>query len=290
MEYTSRFRPLMNKSKNILLIIAFCLFSNLVKAQISIEHFFAEVKNFVAADYSQANLALLKKWSDSSYVTNNSKKKIKQLWYRGKLVTKDDAIIEFIFFASELSAIGDKKCNGTILIKSKEGCNASLLKSTLGYIPKYSMSFDTVTINTAPTCSCDKVYLHFNNYSQPTNKVLESVDTSIAGLLKHEYFDFYFSDINKKTSKWQLEFKDFMQPYSKALIEMLKLKKLKSIFEIIGLKNKGYSWAFAEGLWYYNSLHSILSKEQLKLIENYNGRKGMIPFRNKEELQKVYSF
>lgn len=290
MEYTRRFRPLMNKIQSIKLIAVFCLCSNQMVAQVTLKSFFSEIKHFVAADYSQANLEVLKKWSDSSYVINAGKKKTKQLWYRGKLVTKDNVTIEFTFFTSELSAIGDKKCNGTILIKSKGGCNASLLKSTLSYIPKYYMSFDTVNIIAAPTCSYDKIYLHFNNYNLPTNRVLESVDTSIVGLLKHEYFDFYFSDINKKTSKWQSEFKDFMQPYSKALIEMLKLKKLKSIFEIIALKNKGYSWSFAEGLWYYNSLHSILNKEQLTIIENYNGKKGMIPFRSKEELQKVYLF
>lgn len=280
----------MKKMKNTTFLIVFFLYSNPIKAQLTLESFFSEIKNFVAADYSRANIGVLKKWSDSSYATNDSNKKIKQLWFRGKIDTRDNAIIEFTFFASELTAIEDKKCNGTIVIESKEDCNAALLMSIMSFIPKYYMSFDTVKIIKGLRCSAGKVYLHFNNYSPLTNKVLASVDTSLVGLLKHEYFDFYFSDVNKRSSKWQLELKDFMQPYSEALTKMIKMKKLKSIFEIMALTNKGYSWSLAEGLWYYNSLHPILDERQLTQIENYNGKKGMIPFRTKEELQKVYLF
>ena len=290
MEYSIKFRPLMNKTKNIIFIIVFCLCSNKITAQVTLEFFFAEIKNFVGANYSKKNLEVIKKWSDSNYISNNVIKGIKQIWYRGKLKTKEGANIDFVFFVSEFTLIGDKKCNGAILISNSGSCNAALLRSTLGHIPKYNMSFDTVKIISAATCSCNEIRLIFNNYNPPVNHVLESVDTSITALLKHEYFDFYFANVDKKISTWQKEFKTFMQPYSVALKEMLKMGKLKSIFDIIALKNKGYSWSLAEGLWYYNSLHSILNKEQLAIIETYNGNNGMISFRTKLELEEIYKF
>jgi hypothetical protein len=282
---------MMIKQYSIFFIASICyLFTNTAKAQVTLDSFFGQIKNFVAANYSKKNLDVIKKWSDSNYISSNSKKKIKQIWYRGNLKTKEGANIDFVFFSSELTAIGEKKCNGTILINYKGDCNAALLRSVLGYIPKYYMNFDTVKVAGTTTCSCNEIRLHFNNYNVAVNQVLETVDTSLTALLKHEYFDFYFANVNQKGSTWQAEFKTFMQPYSEALIEMLRMGKLKSIFEIIALKNKGYSWSLAEGLWYYNSLYSVLTKEQVEIVESYNDKKGMLPFRHKDELKIIYKF
>jgi len=280
----------MIRIKNILFTLVFCLYVNKIEAQVSIGSFFSGIKQFVAANYSIKDLQTIKRWSDSNHVSNNSKKKIRQLFYRGELKTKEGVNIDFVFFASELATNGNKKCNGTIVISSNKGCKAALLKSTFGYIPKYNLSFDTAKVVSGDVCSCEQVRLHFNNYNTQVNRVLETVDTSIISLLKKEYFDFYFADVNIKTSTWQTDFKTFMQPHSDVLTALVNKNNIKGIFDIIALYNKGYSWSLSEGLWYYNTLHSVLTREQSKIIEAYNGKKGMIFFRPKEDLEKVYKF
>lgn len=273
----------------IFFVASFCLFSNNSKAQISLETFIAKIRSFVTADYSKDDLATLKEWSDSSYDQKDSKRRIRQVWYKGSLTTKEGAGIEFVLTASELTATSEKKTTGNIFIRHRGDCDV-LLCPVLGYIAKHQMSFDTVTVANGITCSCDKIFLHFNNYSPSTNKVLENVDTSLIKLIKHEYFDFYFTDLNRQTSKWQNEFKTFMQPYSDALTALVNKGNIKGVFDIINLKNKGYSWFLAEGIWYYNSLHPCLTAEQIKIINSYNGEKELISFRPAEELRKVYKF
>jgi hypothetical protein len=266
------------------------MLSGNLKAQMPLETFFSEIKQVVKADYSKKNLAIIENWSDSSYATNNRKKEIKQNYYKGILRTNEGAVIDFVFFVSKLKLINVQRSTGSIIIRNEEGCNAALLRSVLGFIPKYYISFDTVSVISGANCSCTEIRLHFNNYSPSTNNVLENTDTSLITLLKHEYYDFYFADVNRRTATWQDEFRTFMQPYSEALIVLLNKKNIKGVFDLISLRNKGYSWYLAEGLWYYNSIYPILNKEQFNIIDSYNGHNGMLFFRSSEELKDVYKF
>ena len=119
---------------------------------------------------------------------------------------------------------------------------------------------------------------------------MNKFDSLTKKLIMHEYFDLYFCDINKISSSWKIERKNFEPPYSDVLIELVSKKNIKSVFSLIELKNEGFSWNLAEGLWYYNSINNILNKEQLRIVERYNGGNGMITFRTKEELAKIYKF
>ena len=105
---------------------------------------------------------------------------------------------------------------------------------------------------------------------------------------------FKLSEAIKKVSSfffpWKKEFKTFMQPHSEVLVILISKGKIKYIFDIISLKNKGYSWLLAEGLWYYNTLHPCLTPEQIKIIQSYNGMKDMINFRTIGELKSIYKF
>jgi len=119
---------------------------------------------------------------------------------------------------------------------------------------------------------------------------LERVDPALTGLLKHDYFDLYFTDLSPGTSRWQSYYRNFMQPYCKTLIALIQKGNIQGLFDIINLKNKGYSWFLSEGLWYYNSLHPYLTQAQMKIVDSFNGKDGMISFRSKEELEKIYKF
>ncbi|MBN8853758.1 MAG: hypothetical protein BGO55_11445 [Sphingobacteriales bacterium 50-39] len=271
-------------------LIAICLFlTRAAKAQESLETFIAGIHRFACANYTGKDFLRLKAWSDSSYVQNDNKKHIKQVWFRGNMISKEGAQIEFTFAGYNLKTTGEKKAWGSILFSHRRDCDV-LLQPVLGYLAQNSFSYDTLQIKDGFTCTYDKIYLVFNNYSPSTNKVLQDIDTSLTRLLKHEYFDFYFGDINRATSTWQKEFRTFMQPNSDVLIALLKKNNIPGIFRLIALPNKNYSWFLAEGLWYYNSLHPCLTPEQTKTVEAFNGKDGMISFRPSEELREVYKF
>jgi len=279
---------MMNLRNMFFAIFCFVLAST-AKTQPSLETYVSDVSHFVSANYSKKDLSKIKAWSGSSSTENNIKKHIKHLWYRGKIISKEGASIEFMFFSSELKATGEKRTSGFILFSHRGDCDV-LLQPVLRYITESRFNYDTLHIKDGLTCSMDKIYLHFDNYSPSTNKVLQDIDTSLTKVLKREYFDFYFGDINKATSTWQTEFKTFMQPYSDALIALLTKNNIPGVFRLIALPNKGYSWFLAEGLWYYNSLHPCLTPEQMKIIDAYNGKDGMISFRPAENLKEVYKF
>lgn len=279
------------KSIRHLLIVATCFsISTKAAAQVSLETFFKEASNFMAANYTKKDLRKIKQWSDSTYVLSNSKKDTKHQGFKGKLITNEGVNIEFDFLASELTKINEKKSNGSISINHYGDCMGARVCDVLGIISRYPVSFDTINVIQGTMCSCNEVRLHFNNYSPSTNKVLQDIDTSLTVALKHEYFDFYFADINAHTSTWQEEFRTFMQPYSAILIALLKKNDIESVFKLIALKNKGYSWSLAEGLWYYNTLHPCLTTEQMKIVDSYNGKQEMLFFRPAEELKQIYKF
>jgi len=274
----------------IIYLFASCFFvAQAAKTQASLETFIAGIHRFARANYTNKDLSRLKAWSDSSFVRNDRKKHIKQVWYRGKMTSKEGAQIEFKFAGSDLKSTDEKMSWGSVSLSHRGDCDV-VLEPVLASMAKNSFSYDTLQIKDGPTCRMDKIYLHFQNYSPSTNLVLEDIDTSLTQLLKHEYFDFYFGDINNATPTWQQEFRTFMQPNSDALIALLKKNNIPGIFRLIALPNKKYSWFLAEGLWYYNSLHPCLTPEQTKIVEAFNGKDGMISFRPSEELKEVYKF
>ena len=252
-----------------------------VNAQITLDSCFKTFRRFVAVDYSNKDLRTIKKWSDSTYIMVNKKKGAKHQFFKGSLKCRDNVIIEFDILISSLKLSADERCGGTICIYGDD----QPFDAT-----KYSSGFDSVYIKYDSLGRVKKRCLYFYNYDNSTNQVLERVDTSLSVLLKREYYDFYFADLDKRTSKWQVEFKTFMQPYSDGLIALIRRRNIAEVFDIIGLRNKGYSWFLVEGLWYYNELHPCLTKEQMKIIDRYNGKNGMIPFRSEKDLEKVYNF
>jgi len=253
---------------------------NPADAQIPVDSFFRACRPFIAMHYSQHDLRMVRKWSDSLSKSGDKKFGIKNQYFRGKMVTTDNTTIEFLFYFSRLERSSDDKLVGTV----------SVYGGSKDLFPVYRSWFDSVWTEYDSSTQVTRQYFRFFKYSNPTNLVLERVDPAIKGMIKHEYFDCYFNDLNKSTSNWQHVFKNFMQPYSGTFIALIKKGDIQGIFDIINLKNKGFSWFLAEGLWYYNSLHPCLTPEQLSIVDSYNGKGELIAFRPKEDLEKIYKF
>ena len=212
--------------------------------------------------------------------TENKEFRIKNQYYRGKMVTTDKTTIEFLFYFSRLGRSSDNKLVGTV----------SVYGGSKDLFPVYRSWFDSVWTEYDSSTRVTRQFFRFYKYSNPTNLVLERVDPAITGTIKYEYFDLYFTNLNKSTSKWQTYRKNFMQPYSNTFIALMKKGNIQGMLDIINLKNKGFSWFLAEGLWYYNSLHPCLTPEQLSIVDSYNGKGRLIAFRPKNELEKIYTF
>jgi hypothetical protein len=276
--------------KQVFTFLFFCSYSSeVLNAQVKLDAFFKAVHKVVNSEFVKNDLDGIEKFKDNVVTTTTSKKIIDNTSIRASGIKIGQAEISFSFFISVLKNIPDTKSSGEIFIDYE--LDSIALKQEIDVlITKYKMNFDIKSVINDTLCKCKKLYLHFNNYSPKTNVVISHFETPFRDSLKHEYFDFYFNDIDTKTSRWQKRFRDFMQPYSDVLITLVRSKNIKAVFELIALKNLGYSWSLAEGLWYYNSLVPCLSKRQLAIINSYNGKRGMISFRPKEELSKIYKF
>jgi hypothetical protein len=256
------------------------LLLNSAHAQITVDSFFRACRPFIAMHYSQHDWWTVSQWSDSMSKTENKEFRIKNQYYRGKMVTTDKTTIEFLFYFSRLGRSSDNKLVGTV----------SVYGGSKDLFPVYRSWFDSVWTEYDSSTRVTRQFFRFYKYSNPTNLVLERVDPAITGTIKYEYFDLYFTNLNKSTSKWQTYRKNFMQPYSNTFIALMKKGNIQGMLDIINLKNKGFSWFLAEGLWYYNSLHPCLTPEQLSIVDSYNGKGGLIAFRPKNELEKIYTF
>ena len=272
---TDRMKP----SRPIILFFAGSLFFHTAHTQPTVDSVFRAFRPFMAMHYSARDLRKITTWVDSTHTSNNKKFRVKSRLLSGKVVTTDGTFIDFWLYFSRLGLSSDDKLVGTITVYGEN----KLLEA-------YKPGFDSVYTAYDSSRQVTKQCFYFYKYSHPTNAVLERVDPAVTGMIKHEYFDLYFTDLNRNTSKWQRTFRNFMQPYSDTFIALMTKGDIQPIFDLIHLQNKGFSWFLAEGLWYYHSLHPCLTPAQQKIVDSYNGHGNMIAFRPAVELKKIYPF
>lgn len=269
-------------------MLLFLKVSNL-NAQVESSDFLKTIKNFLKVSYDRNDLKILKKKSDSTDVKESAKGVYKWVQYLGKNKFIDNLFVDFDITVINYTKNLDKRTTGklTFLTVSDDLNSVKYLESQIDKMKSNLIGYNII-LDSSSTST--KKVITFDNFSPKTMFAFKSIGYEMRSLLYSEYLDFYYCDINIKTSSWKIERKYFEPPYSTILIKLVKKKSIKNILSLIELKNEGFSWNLAEGLWYYNSIYNILNKEQLKIVERYNGRNEMITFRTKEELAKIYKF
>jgi len=275
-----------------ILLFSLCLFAYNADAQHTSDPFFNVVRKFIASDYTEDYLKKIEKWSDSSHHAKNVKDGMYQTFLKGKYVSSKKEVIEFTFYTSIFKNIPDIRSTGWIYITNSRNPD-SVFHQLLFYKMKFNLDFDTLAIVKDSITRSQKIFLTFDNYRQGTNRVFKQFDSAMIKWLRRDYFDFYFADIDEKTSEWNEDYvytHEGMAPHSDILVTLIRRNNIQGIIDLINLKNLGFSFTLAEGLWYYNTINPCLTPEQLKIVNTYSHLKGKISFRSKEKLEKSYNF
>ena len=254
------------------------------------EDFMFKVRPFVEADFTNKDLKYFSKISDSTDKTIYKQHKFYQKCFIGKLKTVDGSIIEFNFCATQLKKCKEQICTGNIKVFRADSCKSIICPTVFSAITVNKMGFDSIKTEDGFYCNCVKMSLYFEKFHLISYKILQKLDKPLAELIKNEYYDFYFGDANKKTATWQLDPEKVKKQHSAAIILLIKNKQINNLIDLIKTNNQKYSWILSEGLWYYNSLYPILTKEQIDIVDSYNGKNGLLSFRNKEQLEEIYKY
>lgn len=269
-------------------VFSFCTINNLT-AQLSTESFLSKLKPFVTAKFSNRDIAFFKNLSDSfSEVLIGHR--VKQTNFVVEFHTSNGSNINFSFSASTLKVNNEQACSGHIIVSRAKGFQSVICGDVYSSIAKFGLIFDSIKVADRIDLSCVKMYLHFNNFKLLSYKILQKTDKKISTLVKDEYYNFCFGNVNATTSDYQLHTLIEKNIFSHALVSLINNGDITTIFEIISLNNEKYSWLYAEGMWYYNFLYPTLKTSQVEILKSYNGKKGKPSFRPKKTLQNLYQF